>query len=294
MRYIFSLMCSMNKYVMVLIYECKSFRETADWYCVCGWLSADPEVCRVMPQPEVSVLAVWCWMSAFEGANATKCWFLASLTNKVLDVKVKWSEVCSFAMSFLQKIQKLKQTRKKVSESQKQTIVFFYRYKYSYIQTNTPHTHTTCSRFPERGSMSLIFLSLQVVARRLPSVLKDMERTTSAWWLIVRTGFFMTDSGQSRFQIITCRVTHIKHTHTLTHTILASTNYIQRPLTRSCNIFCIHINVAVMLFVMFVIVKMVKYCEINQQDLSWFALFNKCHHSEKCNKVNSQFYTQVM
>lgn len=70
------------------------------------------------------------------------------------------------------------------------------------------HTHTqsiTCSRFPERGSMSLIFRSLQVVAKRLPSVLKDMERTTSVWWLMVRTGFFITASGQSRFQIITCR-----------------------------------------------------------------------------------------
>ena len=62
----------------------------------------------------------------------------------------------------------------------------------------------TCSRFPERDSMRRTFLSLQVVARRLPSVLKDMERTTSVWWLMVRTGFFITCSGQSRFQIITC------------------------------------------------------------------------------------------
>lgn len=71
-----------------------------------------------------------------------------------------------------------------------------------------PNTNTqsiTCSRFPERGSMSLIFRSLQVVAKRLPSVLKDMERTTSVWWLMVLTGFFITASGQSRFQIITCR-----------------------------------------------------------------------------------------
>lgn len=76
----------------------------------------------------------------------------------------------------------------------------------------------TCSRFPERDSSSLRVLSLQVVAKRLPSVLNDMERTTSVWWLIVRTGFFMTASGQSKFQIITCtfRVTHDEHTHTRT------------------------------------------------------------------------------
>lgn len=59
--------------------------------------------------------------------------------------------------------------------------------------------------------MSRIFLSLQVVAKRLPSVLKDMERTTSVWWLIVLTGFFITGSRQSRLQIITCVS---GHTHT--------------------------------------------------------------------------------
>lgn len=70
----------------------------------------------------------------------------------------------------------------------------------------------TCSRFPERDSTSRIFLSRQVVAKRLPSVLKDMERTTSVWWLIVRTGFFITGSRQSRLQIITCVSGHT-HTH---------------------------------------------------------------------------------
>lgn len=56
--------------------------------------------------------------------------------------------------------------------------------------------------------MRRTLLSLQVVARRLPSVLKDMDRTTSVWWLMVRTGFLITASGQSRFQIITCTRRH--------------------------------------------------------------------------------------
>lgn len=73
--------------------------------------------------------------------------------------------------------------------------------------------------FPERGSMSRTFLSLQVVAKRLPSVLKDMERTTSVWWLIVRMGFFITCSGQSRFQIITWtwKLYTLVNTHTHIH-----------------------------------------------------------------------------
>lgn len=60
----------------------------------------------------------------------------------------------------------------------------------------------TCKRVPPRGSMILIFLSLQAVARRLPSVLNDMERITSVWKLIVFTGAWMIDSLVSRFQIM--------------------------------------------------------------------------------------------
>lgn len=65
--------------------------------------------------------------------------------------------------------------------------------------------HGTCSRFPVRGSISRTFLSLHVVARRLPSVLKDMDRTTSECCVMVRTGFFITCSGESRFQIMTLK-----------------------------------------------------------------------------------------
>uniref|UniRef100_A0A6B0TSY6 Putative secreted protein n=1 Tax=Ixodes ricinus TaxID=34613 RepID=A0A6B0TSY6_IXORI len=41
--------------------------------------------------------------------------------------------------------------------------------------------------FPVRGSMTLSFLSLQVVASRLPSRLKDMEWIESGWQSMVRT-----------------------------------------------------------------------------------------------------------
>lgn len=48
--------------------------------------------------------------------------------------------------------------------------------------------------------MIRIFLSLQLVASRLPSVLKDMLRMTSVWQSIIFTG-----SPISRFQIRICR-----------------------------------------------------------------------------------------
>lgn len=53
---------------------------------------------------------------------------------------------------------------------------------------------------PERGSMMRSFLSLQLVASRLPSVLKDMLRMTSVWQSIIFTG-----SPISRFQIRICQ-----------------------------------------------------------------------------------------
>lgn len=81
----------------------------------------------------------------------------------------------------------------------------------------------TRSRFPERGSISLIFLSLQVVARRLQSVLKDMERTTSVWWLMVFTGFLMSCSGQSRFQIMIWRWGGGRRTHLMTYVCVITT-----------------------------------------------------------------------
>lgn len=63
-------------------------------------------------------------------------------------------------------------------------------------------TQPTCRTLPARGSISRIFLSLQAVARRLPSVLNDMERTTSLWASRIFTGFEMTASLLSRFQIM--------------------------------------------------------------------------------------------
>ncbi len=58
------------------------------------------------------------------------------------------------------------------------------------------HTIHTCSTLPERGSMTRSFLSLQLVASRLPSVLKDIQRITSVWQSINFTG-----SPISRFQM---------------------------------------------------------------------------------------------
>lgn len=60
----------------------------------------------------------------------------------------------------------------------------------------------TCRTVPPRGSITRIFLSLQAVARRLPSVLNDMERTTSLWQSRILTGFEIIVSSTSRFQII--------------------------------------------------------------------------------------------
>lgn len=58
------------------------------------------------------------------------------------------------------------------------------------------HSIHTCSTLPERGSMTRSFLSLQLVASRLPSVLNDIQRITSVWQSIIFTG-----SPISRFQI---------------------------------------------------------------------------------------------
>lgn len=64
---------------------------------------------------------------------------------------------------------------------------------------NPPRGPRTCSTLPERGSTTRSFLSLQEVASRLPSVLKDMQRMTSVWQSIILTG-----SPMSRFQMRTC------------------------------------------------------------------------------------------
>lgn len=63
-------------------------------------------------------------------------------------------------------------------------------------------TQPTCRTVPARGSISRIFLSLQAVARRLPTLLNDMERTTSLWASRTFTGFEMIASLLSRFQIM--------------------------------------------------------------------------------------------
>ncbi|KAG7283789.1 hypothetical protein CRUP_034413 [Coryphaenoides rupestris] len=69
-----------------------------------------------------------------------------------------------------------------------------------------PRNTTRFTRtLPERGSISLRVLSLQLVASRLPSVLKDMLRITSVWQSIIFTG-----SPTSRFQISTCSYPALK------------------------------------------------------------------------------------
>lgn len=55
--------------------------------------------------------------------------------------------------------------------------------------------------FPERGSIMRSFLSLQLVASKLPSVLKDIQRMTSGWLSII-----FTATPSSRFQIRICHV----------------------------------------------------------------------------------------
>lgn len=60
----------------------------------------------------------------------------------------------------------------------------------------------TCSTRPERGSITRSFLSLHVVLSKLPSVLKDMQRMTSAWQSIIFTG-----SPTSKFHMRTCQGT---------------------------------------------------------------------------------------
>lgn len=88
-------------------------------------------------------------------------------------------------------------------------------------------TKPTCSTVPARGSITRIFLSLQAVARRLPSVLNDMERTTSLWASRIFTGFERTVSLTSRFQIIIWSKNNKKknqpfaasHTRDLVHSI---------------------------------------------------------------------------
>lgn len=59
----------------------------------------------------------------------------------------------------------------------------------------------TWRTFPERGSIIRSFLSLQLVASKLPSVLKDIQRTTSGWLSII-----FTATPSSRFQIRICYV----------------------------------------------------------------------------------------
>lgn len=68
-------------------------------------------------------------------------------------------------------------------------------------------THT-CKRVPVRGSITRIFLSLHEVANLLPSVLKDMDKTTSECTLMDRTGFLITCSGTSSLHIKTYTSTH--------------------------------------------------------------------------------------
>lgn len=65
------------------------------------------------------------------------------------------------------------------------------------------HVGFTCRMRPERGSITRSFLSLHVVVRRLPSVLKDMQRITSEWQSIIFTG-----SPTSRFQMRTWESGH--------------------------------------------------------------------------------------
>lgn len=71
--------------------------------------------------------------------------------------------------------------------------------RYTGLKTGTSLHLLTCITAPERGSMIRSFLSLQLVASRLPSVLKDMLRMTSEWQSIIFTG-----SPISRFQIRIC------------------------------------------------------------------------------------------
>lgn len=67
---------------------------------------------------------------------------------------------------------------------------------YMHTHINLPPPPLTCRTDPERGSITRSFLSLQLVASRLPSVLKVMLRMTSVWQSIIFTG-----SPISRFQI---------------------------------------------------------------------------------------------
>lgn len=59
----------------------------------------------------------------------------------------------------------------------------------------------TWRTFPERGSIMRSFLSLQLVASKLPSVLKDIQRTMSGWLSII-----FTATPSSRFQIRICNI----------------------------------------------------------------------------------------
>lgn len=68
------------------------------------------------------------------------------------------------------------------------------------LNITPPPPALTWRTAPERGSMMRSFLSLQLVASRPPSVLKDMLRTTSVWQSIIFTG-----SPISKFQIRICQ-----------------------------------------------------------------------------------------
>lgn len=124
---------------------------------------------------------------------------------------------------FLQKIQKVEQAWKKMSESQKQTIVCFYRYKYSYIQTITPHTH-----YLQQVSWAWLHEpDLPVLAGCGEEASVRVERHGEDDVRVV------SDCSHGvlydRLRPVQVPDHHLqshthKHTHTLTHTILASTN----------------------------------------------------------------------
>lgn len=87
----------------------------------------------------------------------------------------------------------------------------------------------TCITAPERGSMMRSFLSLQLVASRLPSVLKDMLRMTSVWQSIIFTG-----SPISRFQIRIC------HSRTTNGMKMAAPELIENTLDKKKKSLILH------------------------------------------------------
>lgn len=67
--------------------------------CAPGSPCADPQVSAVMYEPEVSVLAVWCWTSHFEAKHTSKCMRLRGLSLQLkmlflMSTRIQVNSVC--------------------------------------------------------------------------------------------------------------------------------------------------------------------------------------------------------